>query len=99
MAKPASVLTTSPFVNLNCIHNHTPDRVQCTRGKVAEGSTKEEASSPSACVALTNANPSYLLKTVLTKREEESVTGAAEAILLGLENPTTNQVLILTFHV
>ena len=99
MAKPASVLTTSPFVNLNCIHNHTPDRVQCTRGKVAEGSTKEEASSPSACVALTNANPSHLLKTILTKSEEEGVTGTAEAILFGLEDPASNQVFILTFHV
>ena len=66
---------------------------------MAEGSTKEEVSSPSASVALTNANPSYLLKTVLTKREEEGVTGTAEAILLGLENPASNQILILSFHV
>ena len=66
---------------------------------MAEGSTKEEVSSPSASVALTNANPSYLLKTVLTKCKEEGVTGTAEAILLGLENPASNQILILSFHV
>ena len=49
--------------------------------------------------ALTNANPSYLLKTVLTKCEEEGVTGTTEAVLFGLENPASNQVLILTFQV
>ena len=61
--------------------------------------TKEEAAPRPAVASLADAHSSHLLKTICAKIQVEDVTGTTESILLGREDATSEEVLVLPLHI
>jgi len=61
--------------------------------------TKKEATPRPTVVSLSDTHSSHLLKSICAKIQVEDVTSATEPILLGGENPTSEEILVLALHI